>query len=112
EPGDIHLRWTSDGSAIFVYRPSPPPLRVEKVDMRTGKKTLWKELRPPDGVRCGADGAGHHRAGRDVLRVLLPPRSRRALPGDRATLKLASYSEPATSSRARFPADFPASTGL
>jgi Tol biopolymer transport system component/predicted Ser/Thr protein kinase len=48
EPQDVHLRWTDDGHAIFVYRPSPPPLRVEKVDIRTGNRTLWKELRPPD----------------------------------------------------------------
>jgi eukaryotic-like serine/threonine-protein kinase len=48
EPGDIPLRWTADGAAIFVYRPSPPPLRVEKVDVKTGRRTLWKELNPPD----------------------------------------------------------------
>ena len=48
EPDDIPLRWTADGAAIFVYRPSAPPLRVEKVDVKTGRRTLWKELRPPD----------------------------------------------------------------
>src|SRR6185369_5482447 len=29
DPGDIFLRWTPDGSSVFVYRPSSPPLRVE-----------------------------------------------------------------------------------
>ena len=48
ELGDIPLRWTADGASIFVYRPSAPPLRVEKVDVKTGRRTLWKELRPPD----------------------------------------------------------------
>jgi dipeptidyl aminopeptidase/acylaminoacyl peptidase len=48
DPADILLRWTADGSAIYVYRPTQPPLRVEKVDVTTGKRTLWKELRPPD----------------------------------------------------------------
>ena len=48
EPEDIPLRWTSDGSSIFVYRPSAPPLRVEKVDVKTGRRTLWKEIHPPD----------------------------------------------------------------
>ena len=48
EPADIPLRWTSDGSSIFVYRPSALPLRVEKVDVKTGRRTLWKEIRPPD----------------------------------------------------------------
>jgi len=48
EPSDITLRWTPDGNSIFVYRPSAPPLRIEKVDVRTGQRTLWKEIRPPD----------------------------------------------------------------
>jgi Tol biopolymer transport system component len=48
EPEDIPLRWTPDGSSIFVYRPSAPPLRVEKLDVKTGRRTLWKEIRPPD----------------------------------------------------------------
>ncbi len=48
DPADIPLRWTADGSALFVYRPSAPPLKVEKVDVKTGRRTLWKELRPSD----------------------------------------------------------------
>ncbi len=48
ESADIPLRWTADGASIFVYRPSAPPLRVEKVDVKTGQRTLWKEIRPPD----------------------------------------------------------------
>ena len=48
ESADVTLRWTPDGSSIFVYRPSAPPLRVYKVDVKTGRRTLWKEIRPPD----------------------------------------------------------------
>jgi len=48
EPEDIPIHWTADGASIFVYRPSAPPLRVEKVDVKTGRRTLWKEIRPPD----------------------------------------------------------------
>ena len=48
EPDEVPLRWTTDGASIFVYRPSAPPLRVEKVDVKTGRRTLWKEFRPPD----------------------------------------------------------------
>ena len=48
EPDDVPLRWTPDGSAIFVYRPSAPPLRVETSTSRPASRTLWKELRPPD----------------------------------------------------------------
>ena len=48
EPDDIPLRWTADATSIFVYRPSAPPLRVDTVDVKTGRRTLWKEIRPPD----------------------------------------------------------------
>ena len=48
EPDDIPMRWTADGGSLFVYRPSAPPLRVETVDVKTGRRTLWKELRPAD----------------------------------------------------------------
>jgi Tol biopolymer transport system component len=48
ELDDIPLRWTADGASIFVYRPSALPLRVEKVDVKTGRRALWKEIRPPD----------------------------------------------------------------
>jgi len=48
EPEDVPLRWTPDGNGVFVYHPSAPPLKVETIDVRTGRRTLWKELRPPD----------------------------------------------------------------
>ena len=48
EPDDIPLKWTADGGSIYVYRPSAPPLKIEKVDVKTGHRTLWKEIRPPD----------------------------------------------------------------
>jgi hypothetical protein len=48
EPENVPLGWTADGASIFVYRPSAPPLRVEKVDVKTGRRTLWEELRPSD----------------------------------------------------------------
>jgi Tol biopolymer transport system component/predicted Ser/Thr protein kinase len=56
EADDVPVRWTHDGSALFVYRPSAPPLRVDRIDVRTGRRTLWKELRPPDP--SGVDQVG------------------------------------------------------
>ena len=56
EPDDTPLSWSRDGNAIFVYRPSGPLLRVELVDVRTGRRTLWKEIRPPDP--SGVDQVG------------------------------------------------------
>ncbi|HXM78948.1 MAG TPA: hypothetical protein VOA00_06935, partial [Thermoanaerobaculia bacterium] len=48
EPDDIPLRWRADGSSLFVFRPSAPPGRVDIVDVTTGRRTPWKEMRPPD----------------------------------------------------------------
>jgi WD40 repeat protein len=45
EPDDVPL---ADGTSLFTYRPTAPPLRVDKVDVKTGRRTLWKEIRPPD----------------------------------------------------------------
>ena len=56
DPADVMLRWAGDGNSIFVYKPSLPPLRVEKLDIRTGQRTLWKEIRPPDP--SGVDQVG------------------------------------------------------
>lgn len=56
EPEDTPLGWSKDGNSIFVYRPSAPPLRVELVDVKTGQRTLWKEIRPPDP--SGVDQVG------------------------------------------------------
>ncbi|HYX22495.1 MAG TPA: hypothetical protein VFA98_16745, partial [Thermoanaerobaculia bacterium] len=53
---DVGVQWTADGKALYVYRPSAPPLRVEKVDVATGKRTLWKELSPADP--SGVDQVG------------------------------------------------------
>ena len=56
EPDDVPLHWKPDGSAIYVYRPSAPPLRIDTVDVKTGRRALWKELRPPDPA--GVDQMG------------------------------------------------------
>ena len=48
ELGDSPIRWRADGGSLFVYRPSAPPGRVDIVDVKTGRRTLWKEMRPPD----------------------------------------------------------------
>ncbi|MEP6994387.1 MAG: protein kinase [Acidobacteriota bacterium] len=56
QPEDTPLRWTAAGKSIFVYRPSAPPLRVELVDIQTGRRTLWKEIRLTDS--SGVDQVG------------------------------------------------------
>ncbi len=46
DPEDIPIRWTSDGRSLYVWHPSPG--RIDLVEIETGRRTVWKELRPPD----------------------------------------------------------------
>jgi outer membrane protein assembly factor BamB len=45
---ELPVRWTGDGRAIWVARPNEVPMKVYRVDMTTGERSLWKELVPPD----------------------------------------------------------------
>jgi Tol biopolymer transport system component len=47
-PEDLPLRWTPDGRSLYLWRPSAPPGRIDIVDLQTGRRTAWKEFRPPD----------------------------------------------------------------
>ncbi len=47
-PEDRALRWSSDGASLFVTRLGELPARIERLDLMTGRRTLWKELLPDD----------------------------------------------------------------
>ena len=47
-PEDVPLRWTADGRSIYMFRQSAPPGKIELLDVSTGRRTPWKEFRPPD----------------------------------------------------------------
>ena len=48
QPDELPIRWTPDGRAMWVFRPSEVPAKVYQVDMTSGDRKLWKELTPPD----------------------------------------------------------------
>jgi len=48
DAADQPLRWTADGRSLYVYRRHELPARVFRVEVATGRRTLWKELMPPD----------------------------------------------------------------
>ncbi len=48
EPGDEILLWSADGRSILVQRRLTLPVRIDRVDVRTGKSTLWREIMPGD----------------------------------------------------------------
>jgi Tol biopolymer transport system component len=45
---DVPLRWTADGRSLYVSRLSAPPGKIELLDVATGRRTPWREFRPPD----------------------------------------------------------------
>ncbi|HWX94808.1 MAG TPA: protein kinase [Terriglobales bacterium] len=44
EPGDNPAQWSQDSSALYVYRYGEVPARIFHMDIRTGKRTLVREL--------------------------------------------------------------------
>ena len=52
EPGDQPLRFTADGGSLFVAEVDTHPARVDRLDLATGRRELWKEaaLADPAGI--------------------------------------------------------------
>jgi dipeptidyl aminopeptidase/acylaminoacyl peptidase len=48
EVGEVPIAWTSDGRSLFVYRLGEVPATVNRLELATGRKQLWKQLIPPD----------------------------------------------------------------
>jgi hypothetical protein len=68
EPGNVAVRWTPDGRSIYLQHIGleQPFLRIYKVEAASGRRAVWKEIRPADpvGVTMGPawvtpDGAGY-----------------------------------------------------
>jgi Tol biopolymer transport system component len=55
-PRDVVIRWTADGSALLVATTGPLPMRVERLEPGSGRRTLWKEFTvdDPAGIYGGA----------------------------------------------------------
>ncbi len=47
-PGEQPITFNTDGSSLYIYQPGELPARVFRLDVRTGQRTLWKELMPTD----------------------------------------------------------------
>ena len=50
--GDLPVQWSADGRSLYVRSPVElySPARVFRLDLKTGKRTLWKELFPEDSA--------------------------------------------------------------
>ena len=49
---DDIIGWRRDGRSLLVFRPREMPVRVDRLDVSTGQRTLFRELAPAD--RAGA----------------------------------------------------------
>ena len=50
EPGDNFAAWSTDGRSVFLYAAAEVPQSIYRVDLATGKRSLWKTLAPADTV--------------------------------------------------------------
>jgi eukaryotic-like serine/threonine-protein kinase len=48
QAGDLPLRWTKDGKALFVGRRGDTSCPVSRLDIQTGARTPWKTFSPSD----------------------------------------------------------------
>ncbi|MFA6957220.1 MAG: protein kinase [Thermoanaerobaculia bacterium] len=48
QPEEIPLQWSADGASIYVAKSNSLPASVYRVDVATGERTLWREIRPDD----------------------------------------------------------------
>jgi serine/threonine protein kinase/Tol biopolymer transport system component len=61
---DRIVTWLSDANALLAYRTNELPARIERVNLDSGERTLWRELTPPDPT--GIYRVGRTRASRDL----------------------------------------------
>jgi Tol biopolymer transport system component len=45
---DVVAQWSTDGRSVLAYRRAEIPCRLERVDIATGQRSLFKELAPAD----------------------------------------------------------------
>ncbi len=48
--GDIPVAWSGDGKSLLFYRPGELPAKVERLDIASGQKQLWRDLMPADAA--------------------------------------------------------------
>jgi eukaryotic-like serine/threonine-protein kinase len=67
EPGEELIRWSSDPNVVFVCRADEMPLKIFRLDVRTGAREPWRQVAPvdpagvfsPDFIRLSANGRAY-----------------------------------------------------
>ncbi len=47
-PGEQPITFSSDNRSLYVYQPGELPASVNRLDLQTGQRTLWRQLMPSD----------------------------------------------------------------
>jgi Tol biopolymer transport system component len=47
-PGEQPITFSADGQSLYLYQPGELPARVDRLDLRTGQRTVWRQLMPTD----------------------------------------------------------------
>jgi eukaryotic-like serine/threonine-protein kinase len=47
-PGEQPITFSSDSRSLYVYQPGELPALVNRLDLQTGQRSLWKQLMPSD----------------------------------------------------------------
>jgi len=71
---DILSQWSADQRSALVYRRAQVPCRLERVDLASGRRTLFKEFAPADrtGLLSRRESHRHRRPALLRLHRLLP----------------------------------------
>src|SRR5262249_41566447 len=48
EASDILVQWSADGKFLYGFKDYQVPLKVFRLEIATGRKEVWKEIRPDD----------------------------------------------------------------
>jgi len=48
EAGDLPVNFSSDGHSVYLYHTGEIPAKVYKIELGSGKKSVWKEIAPLD----------------------------------------------------------------
>jgi len=47
-PGEQPITFNTDSTSLYIYQPGELPAQVYRLDIKTGQRTLWKQLMPSD----------------------------------------------------------------
>jgi serine/threonine protein kinase len=48
ERGELPVQWSDDGGSLFLFRPSRFTIGIDRIDLTTGARSRWHDLRPAD----------------------------------------------------------------